>query len=62
MGADASPGTLDPALSERLAYTAEEATLILGIGRDLIYNGIRVGHLRSKKAGSRRITPRRIRS
>lgn len=43
---------------ERLAYTIEEAAAALGIGRDLIYDEIRTGRLRSKKAGARRIIGR----
>ncbi len=46
------------AVVERLAYTVEEAAAILGIGRDLIYDEIRTGRLRSKKAGARRIIGR----
>jgi excisionase family DNA binding protein len=45
-------------LSERLAYTVEEAAAALGIGRDLIYDEIRTGRLRSKKAGARRVIGR----
>ena len=40
---------------ERLAYTVEEAALVVGVGRDLLYDEIRTGRLRSKKAGSRRV-------
>jgi excisionase family DNA binding protein len=47
-----------PEAAERLAYTVEEAAAILGIGRDLIYDEIRTGRLRSKKAGARRIIGR----
>lgn len=43
---------------ERLAYTVEEAALILGVGRDLLYDEIRTGRLRSKKAGARRVIAR----
>jgi excisionase family DNA binding protein len=46
------------AAPERLAYTVEEAAVVLGIGRDLIYDEIRTGRLRSKKAGARRIIAR----
>jgi excisionase family DNA binding protein len=44
--------------TERLAYTVEEAAEVLGIGRDLIYDEIRTGRLRSKKAGARRVIAR----
>lgn len=46
------------AIGERLAYTVEEAAAALGIGRDLIYDEIRTGRLRSKKAGARRVIGR----
>ena len=49
---------LRSALGERLAYTVEEAAAALGIGRDLIYDEIRTGRLRSKKAGARRVIGR----
>ena len=47
----------EPVLS-RLAYTVEEAALVVGVGRDLLYDEIRTGRLRSKKAGSRRVIAR----
>ena len=50
-------GIRDQALG-RLAYTVEEAALVVGVGRDLLYDEIRTGRLRSKKAGSRRIVAR----
>jgi excisionase family DNA binding protein len=43
---------------ERLAYTVEEAAMILGVGRDLLFDEIRTGRLRSKKAGARRVIAR----
>jgi excisionase family DNA binding protein len=43
---------------ERMAYTVEEAASMLEIGRDLIYDEIRNGHLHSKKVGARRIIGR----
>jgi excisionase family DNA binding protein len=46
------------AVYERLAYTVEEAASILGVGRDLLYDEIRTGRLRSKKAGARRVIAR----
>lgn len=54
------PATEEPAaaIGERLAYTVEEAAAALGIGRDLIYDEIRTGRLRSKKAGARRVIGR----
>jgi excisionase family DNA binding protein len=47
----------EPVLS-RLAYTVEEAALVVGVGRDPLYDEIRTGRLRSKKAGSRRVIAR----
>jgi excisionase family DNA binding protein len=43
---------------ERLAYTVEEAAAVVGVGRDLLYDEIRTGRLRSKKAGARRVIAR----
>jgi excisionase family DNA binding protein len=51
---DSASGTA----GERMAYTVEEAAAMLGIGRDLIYDEIRMRHLRSKKVGARRIIGR----
>lgn len=46
------------AVYERLAYTVEEAASILDVGRDLLYDEIRTGRLRSRKAGARRVIAR----
>lgn len=43
---------------ERLAYSVDEAAAVLGIARETIYELIRTGQLRSRKAGSRRIIAR----
>jgi excisionase family DNA binding protein len=51
-------GTASGTGVERMAYTVEEAAAMLAIGRDLIYDEIRNGHLRSKKVGARRIIGR----
>lgn len=40
---------------ERLAYSVDEAAAVLGVARETIYELIRTGQLRSRKAGSRRI-------
>jgi excisionase family DNA binding protein len=40
---------------ERLAYSVDEAAAVLGVARETIYELIRAGQLRSRKAGSRRI-------
>lgn len=38
---------------ERLAYSITEATVYLGFARDKVYEEIRAGRLRAKKAGRR---------
>ena len=43
---------------ERLAYSVDEAAAVLGVARETIYELIRSGELRSRKAGSRRIIGR----
>jgi len=43
---------------ERLAYSVDEAATVLGIARETVYELIRSGELRSRKAGSRRIIGR----
>jgi excisionase family DNA binding protein len=43
---------------ERLAYSVDEAAAVLGIARETVYELIRTGQLRSRKAGSRRIIGR----
>ena len=43
---------------ERLAYSVDEAAAVLGVARETIYELIRLGELRSRKAGSRRIIGR----
>ncbi len=40
---------------ERLAYSPEEAAEALGVSRHLVYNLLRTGQLRSRKAGNRRL-------
>jgi excisionase family DNA binding protein len=40
---------------ERLAYSPEEAAEALGISRHLVYDLLRTGQLRSRKAGNRRL-------
>jgi excisionase family DNA binding protein len=42
----------------RLAYSVDEAAEVLGLARETIYELIRTGQLRSRKAGSRRIIGR----
>ncbi len=48
------PGEDQPRV-ERLAYSPEEAAEALGISRHLIYDLLRTGQLRSRKAGNRRL-------
>jgi excisionase family DNA binding protein len=38
-------------MTERIAYTAEEAARLVKIGRTKIFEEIRAGRLRAKKAG-----------
>ena len=49
------PGRTEP---ERLAYSVDEAAAVLGVARETVYELIRTGELRSRKAGSRRIIGR----
>jgi excisionase family DNA binding protein len=49
------PSAADP---ERLAFSVDEAAAVLGVARETIYELIRTGELRSRKAGSRRIIGR----
>ena len=44
-------------LSEKAAFNVGEGMAILGISRQLIYNEINSGRLRSFKVGRRRIIP-----
>jgi excisionase family DNA binding protein len=45
-------------LSERLAYSVEEAAQITGLSRDLLYDQMRTGRLAYLKVGRRRIITR----
>jgi excisionase family DNA binding protein len=58
-GTGALPGSDSPESTRtppaRLAYSVDEAAAVLGIARETIYELIRTGQLRSRKAGSRRI-------
>ena len=47
-----------PQQSERLAYSVEEAAAALGVSRDVIYDQLRTGRLKSIKVGRRRIIGR----
>jgi excisionase family DNA binding protein len=47
-----------PQQSERLAYSVEEAANVLGVSRDVIYDQLRTGRLKSLKVGRRRIIGR----
>jgi excisionase family DNA binding protein len=55
---DRSVRAVHAAQPERLAYTVEEAAAVVGVGRDLLYDEIRTGRLKSKKAGARRVIAR----
>jgi excisionase family DNA binding protein len=50
----AEPGEDHPRV-KRLAYSPEEAAEALGISRHLVYDLLRTGQLRSRKAGNRRL-------
>jgi excisionase family DNA binding protein len=43
---------------ERLAYSVDEAARALGLSRDVIYDQLRTGRLKSLKVGRRRIITR----
>jgi excisionase family DNA binding protein len=43
------------ALTERLAYSPDEAAELLGISRELVHDLLRTGQLGSVKAGRRRL-------
>jgi excisionase family DNA binding protein len=45
-------------LTERLAYSVEEAARITGLSRDLLYDQMRTGRLGYLKVGRRRIITR----
>ena len=45
--------------SPRLAFSPDEAATILGVGRDTVYDLLRTGQLKSRKAGARRIIGRK---
>jgi excisionase family DNA binding protein len=47
-----------PRLTERLAYSVDEAAQITGLSRDLLYEQMRTGRLRYVKVGRRRIITR----
>jgi excisionase family DNA binding protein len=52
-----SPSTSDR-LTDRLAYSVEEAARITGLSRDLLYAEMRAGRLAYLKVGRRRIITR----
>ena len=43
---------------ERLTLTVEEAAILLGIGRQLAYEMVRIGEIPSLKFGRRLLVPR----
>ena len=45
-------------LHERLAYSVDEAAVITGLSRDLLYDQMRTGRLAYLKVGRRRIITR----
>jgi excisionase family DNA binding protein len=46
------------AAAGRLAYSVEEAALLTGLSRDLLYDQMRLGNLDSIKVGRRRLITR----
>lgn len=48
----------DALLSDRLAYSVDEAARITGLSRDLLYDQMRTGKLAYLKVGRRRIITR----
>lgn len=44
--------------SEKLAFTVEEAAEILGIGRNLAYEGVKNGDIPSIRIGKRIVVPK----
>jgi len=51
------PPTADR-LTDRLAYSVEEAAQVTGLSRDLLYDEMRAGRLAYLKVGRRRIITR----
>jgi excisionase family DNA binding protein len=49
---------ITPRLTERLAYSVDEAAQITGLSRDLLYEQMRTGRLGYVKVGRRRIITR----
>jgi excisionase family DNA binding protein len=49
---------ITPRLTERLAYSVDEAAQITGLSRDLLYEQMRAGRLGYVKVGRRRIITR----
>jgi excisionase family DNA binding protein len=43
---------------QRLAFSPDEVAAVLGISRDLVYDLLRTGQLRSVKAGRRKLISR----
>jgi excisionase family DNA binding protein len=44
--------------AERLAYSVDEAAVLTGLSRDLLYDEMRRGNLRYRKIGRRRLITR----
>jgi excisionase family DNA binding protein len=55
----ASAAAGEALLRSRLAFSPDEAATILGVGRDTVYDLLRTGQLKSRKAGARRIIGRK---
>jgi excisionase family DNA binding protein len=52
------PSPISDRLSDRLAYSVEEAAQVTGLSRDLLYSEMRAGRLAYLKVGRRRIITR----
>jgi excisionase family DNA binding protein len=48
----------EPDLTERLAYSVDEAARLTGLSRDLLYDQMRYGNLAYVKVGRRRLITR----
>jgi excisionase family DNA binding protein len=57
-GRAAMTQTVPDRLTDRLAYSVEEAAQITGLSRDLLYDQMRTGQLAYLKVGRRRIITR----